>query len=163
MADTLTPARPIGRGTSGRTLRGLPVEQRFWLRVDKQGPDECWAWRGSLGRTGYGSISVDGVVIRATHMALELDGRSRPSAKHGACHSCDTPSCVNPRHLWWGTQRDNLQDAAAKGRTFSEYGTHCRRGHEFSHTNKHGKQICKICQAARARLSFRRKKEAASV
>lgn len=149
--SAVTPARASGQGATGRLYRGIPTEQRFWMRVDKRGPDECWDWRGALGKRGYGSISVNGTSCHATHFALELDGRSRPSPRHGACHSCDRPSCVNPAHLWWGTQRDNLQDAAQKGRTYSKRGTHCRKGHPFDYTNKIGHQICRACDAEKVR------------
>ncbi|MCY0957741.1 HNH endonuclease [Streptomyces sp. H27-H5] len=51
----------------------------------------------------------------ATHVALEVDGRPRPGNLH-ALHSCDTPSCVNPAHLRWGTNADNVKDRGRRGR-----------------------------------------------
>jgi hypothetical protein len=97
--------------------RGLPLEQAFWLRVDKRGADECWHWQGSLDRKGYGQIEINGIRRRATHVSLELHRHTRPSPQHGACHTCDNPPCVNPAHLWWGTAQDNATDMCRKGRS----------------------------------------------
>lgn len=128
--------------------------RRFESYVDRQGADECWPWRGKPNRKGYGSLSIDNRVRRATHIALILDGRPRPSPKHGACHSCDNPPCVNPAHLWWGTQRDNLRDAAAKGRTQSGPRPHCKRNHPMAGDNlgidRSGYRYCRACLRLRA-------------
>lgn len=91
-------------------------EERFWDRVDKRGPDECWPWLGYLTKTGYPRIKSEGRSSIATHTTLRLDGRERPSQKHIACHHCDNPPCVNPAHLFWGTYQDNANDMVRKGR-----------------------------------------------
>ncbi len=92
-----------------------PLEVRFWHKVDRRGPDDCWPWLAS-NINGYGIIN-DGVskCRRATHVSLALDGRPRPE-RLDALHSCDNPICVNPKHLRWGTDKDNKADAVAKGR-----------------------------------------------
>lgn len=82
----------------------------------RKGASECWGWSGSHNGVGYGKMRIRGRYRLATHVALECDGRPRPSPKHVACHTCDNPICTNPGHLWWGTEEENMQDAAAKGR-----------------------------------------------
>jgi hypothetical protein len=92
------------------------LEQRFWSNVERRGPDECWPWTGSSGGKGYGLIPFKGRNQRATHVSLIIAGNGRPSPQHCACHACDNPTCVNPRHLWWGTQSENMRDCVSKGR-----------------------------------------------
>lgn len=91
-----------------------PLEQRFMAKYEVM-PSGCWEWRGACDTKGYGQIRVDHKARLATHIALELDGRPRPG-RLTACHTCDNPPCVNPAHLWWGTQRENCHDSIAKGR-----------------------------------------------
>lgn len=89
---------------------------RFWSSVDKRTPIECWVWLPPLGREGYGSMAVNSRTVRANQLALIIDGRPKPDPESVACHTCDNPSCVNPQHLWWGSRKQNAQDAARKGR-----------------------------------------------
>jgi len=95
------------------------LEERFWAKVDKKGPDDCWEWTGALGgdRYGhrYGQIGISGKIVRAHRVSWELANGPIPK---GICvlHHCDNPSCVNPSHLFLGTKLDNAQDAIKKGR-----------------------------------------------
>lgn len=90
-------------------------EQRFWSKVSVRGPDECWPWIGSTdGR--YGSYSIAGKRIKAHRVAWELANKTAFPEGMNACHSCDNPICVNPAHIWPGTQSENLFDAYRKGR-----------------------------------------------
>ena len=96
------------------------VPERFWAKVDRSnGGDACWLWTGYTKRNGYGSYTVGtrgAAVTRHVHrISYELTyGPIPPGAC--VCHHCDTPSCCNPRHLWIGTQYENLADMTAKGR-----------------------------------------------
>lgn len=138
----------------------LPIETRFWAKVDRRGPDECWPWRGKPGARGYGTFSFDNLRRRATHISLELSGKPRPSPRHGACHTCDNPPCVNPAHLWWGDQSENLRDALAKKRLPHALKTHCRLGHPLSGDNlllhKEGWRQCRKCTRAQTREAMKR-------
>lgn len=104
----------------------------------------CTLWFGPTDRCGYGQLMVHGRARRATHLSLEQDGRAVPRGMC-ACHKCDTPACINPDHLFVGTQADNLADMRAKGRhNYSGLGghgsgasgslmqAHCRNGHELT-------------------------------
>lgn len=87
---------------------------RFWGKVDRgQGADGCWLWRGARANNGYGMFKLGGKSRTAHRLSLYMHtGRFGEVAQH----SCDNKACVNPAHLSWSTQRDNVHDAIAKGR-----------------------------------------------
>lgn len=96
--------------------RNLTTEEKFWRQTDKRGPDDCWNWLGHCSCGGRRpTIVVDGEQIRAAKFIYEkVIGPVSP----GLCilHRCDNPKCVNPNHLFVGTQLDNIQDMKNKGR-----------------------------------------------
>ena len=91
------------------------VVERFWKYVDRQGDDECWNWTGAKLESGYGRLKVGFRAKNATHISYAIANGEMPDGKI-ICHTCDNPSCVNPAHLFAGTQLDNIRDMHAKGR-----------------------------------------------
>lgn len=97
----------------------IPLQERFWAKVDKRDPAECWLWTGVKTIYGYGQIRIGYAPIRyqlahrvsyAIHNGVELQ------SSDVIMHACDNPICVNPLHLSCGTHADNVADMVAKGR-----------------------------------------------
>ena len=94
-------------------------EQNFWAKVDKTpgfGPNgDCWEWIASKNECGYGWFRIGKYTYKAHRAVYKLIYGLIPI---NLCilHSCDNPSCVNPSHLWLGTQIDNIRDKVKKGR-----------------------------------------------
>jgi hypothetical protein len=97
------------------------VAERFWPKVDRSGgPDACWPWTATVRSDGYGMIDVGGKMVGAHRVSWEIANGPIPVGGdyHGTCvlHRCDNPLCVNPSHLFLGTNDDNTKDRDAKGR-----------------------------------------------
>lgn len=91
--------------------------RNYWAKVDRGDPDACWHWIGGKTSDGYGAFGVAGRQYVATHIALTLDGKPRPSPEHHALHGdCSAPGCVNPAHLRWGLNQENVDDKLRLGR-----------------------------------------------
>lgn len=101
--------------------REAPVTpDTFWSKVDVRGPDDCWEWQGSRstsepGRDYGRAWAGKGRTQLAHRLSWEMANGDIPPGMQ-ICHHCDNPPCVNPAHLFLGTNRDNVLDGLAKGR-----------------------------------------------
>lgn len=98
----------------------VPLEDRFWAKVDRRGYDECWPWTGATALSGgrpYGRIYVGGHLRSAHRVAFYLVHGRWPEPQ--ALHGCDYTLCCNaenPAHIYEGTEREKVRRMFAQGR-----------------------------------------------
>lgn len=96
---------------------GLTEEQRFMKRVEKKGPKDCWNWTGAqIKKDWHGEWRSKAGKIELAHRAAFRMFKCEIPEGMFVLHKCDNPICVNPQHLFLGTQSDNLKDMWSKGR-----------------------------------------------
>lgn len=86
---------------------------RFWSKVEKT--DTCWLWRGNRLRAGYGRFWLGERTLMAHRVSWRIASGRDPGPLF-VLHKCDNPPCVNPSHLFLGTQLDNMADKVLKCR-----------------------------------------------
>lgn len=91
------------------------VVGRFWSKVEKRGPDECWGWNAQKRWDGYGRFVNRYRPIWAHRFSYELHHGKIPKDMH-VLHSCDNPECTNPKHLRLGTHDENMREMLARDR-----------------------------------------------
>lgn len=101
---------------------GATLEERFWSRVDRCGPDDCWEWQAGA-RYGYGRLSFRNETIPVHRYSFELAYGPIPDGMY-VCHRCGNKRCVNPAHLYAGTAADNNRDTVNQGRCNPRRGKH---------------------------------------
>lgn len=141
-------------------FQSVPLEQRFWLMVDKNGPiperrpelGPCWIWNGHRSAAGYGRVAVthrQGRYAHAVSYAF-VHGAIPEGLEHD--HLCSVPSCVNPAHLEAVPHRVNLMRSNSLCAVNARK-THCKRGHEFTPENTYrtkAGRACRTCETAKS-------------
>lgn len=118
------------RAENGEVLVFTPKRLRNWeKKFIKNGPDDCWEWTGVKDDDGYGRFYLNGSCRQSAHrVCFRLHKGTIPDGLC-VCHTCDNPPCVNPAHLWLGTNQQNIQDKVAKNRqaTGEAINANCKR------------------------------------
>lgn len=118
----------------------------FMKTVNKKA--SCWQWEGFVDRHGYGRSSINCKHQGAHRVSYQLFVGPIPHNKH-VLHKCDNPGCVNPKHLYVGTHKDNMRDTSIRNR---RHKTHCPKNHEYSKENTRiyqGRWHCRSCDRLR--------------
>jgi hypothetical protein len=128
-------------------------------RIVVNGDSGCWEWQRSKNEKGYGMINYGGMIWKA-HRLSYIFFVGEINNGLFVCHKCDNPSCVNPDHLFLGTNLDNMRDLVSKRRHFRHGQTHCKHGHEYTSDNTYvydGDRYCRKCINRRSHDSYKRK------
>lgn len=131
-----------------------PAAERFWPKVTKGAPGECWIWTGALDWGGYGIHWIgDSVSRRAHRLAYEWLVGPIPEGLT-IDHLCRVRNCVNPEHMEPCTAGENARRSPLAPYNVKAAATACKRGHEFTPGNTrihHGRRECRACTNARDR------------
>ena len=124
LADKKYYAKKVGREV-GEPGRPANTPEVLWSKVDKRGENECWEWKGYKNDDGYGRTWINDKGYYAHRViysivypnSINLNAPSSTDETGFLLHTCDNPSCCNPRHLWVGSHWDNMADKVKKGRS----------------------------------------------
>ncbi len=125
--------------------RIIPVEQRFWEKVEKT--KTCWNWTSAFNQKGYGVFNLNGKAVKAHRFAYELLKSKIPKGLT-LDHICRNRGCVNPNHLECLTHKENILKGIGLS-AINARKTHCDSGHPLTGKNlyfKSGRRFCRECR-----------------
>jgi Zinc-binding loop region of homing endonuclease len=96
----------------------LSGEEVFWSKVVVSGTEDCWLWKNKLYRNGYGHFQLRAKDFVASRVAYQLSKDVELDTLQEVCHTCDNPRCCNPKHLFLGSRKVNMEDAVSKGKFY---------------------------------------------
>lgn len=124
------------------------LDQKINDRISPEPMSGCWLWQGMVNDMGYAILVIGRRRFRVHRLMWEQQRGSIPDGLL-VCHKCDVPCCVNPDHLFLGTQHDNIHDMIRKGRRVKAnlLVTHCPKGHPYDETNTYQNGVHRRCRA----------------
>lgn len=133
------------------------IINNFYNRITKT--ETFWIWNGAKLKSGYGQLRVNGRHILAHRLSWIIENSKDPDSL--ILHTCDNRICVNPKHLYDGTSKQNTIDSVDRNRHYEASKTHCQYGHEFSLENTYlykNNRKCKKCTNRRALEHYHKRK-----
>lgn len=133
----------------------LTAAERVALYSEPEPMSGCVLWAGAVSKTGYPVFRAERKQWRVNRWVLRAKIGRELLASEQACHRCDTPSCINPRHLFVGTNSENQYDSVAKRRHRQARKGSCPKGHPLRGENlilerrPQGSGLCRRCRACR--------------
>ena len=137
----------------------MEVAERFWGKVNKNGPHGCWLWTDFVTSTGYGLFNRRSQTVKAHRIAYELEVGPIPQGLT-LDHLCRVRHCVNPSHLEVVDMKTNILRGSGSPAQNARQ-THCPFGHPYDLFNTiirtNGARRCRECNR-RQSIEFRRRK-----
>lgn len=133
----------------GHVQRGRykPINERFWSKVEKTGPANCWIWRGAKHPSGHGRFYCPAYGESYAHRVAYILAHGPIPVEAWILHRCNNPACVNPHHLYLGTPTDNAADRIAAG---TNSAPPIRHGIQHPSSKLNEKQVLEIRQLYQA-------------
>lgn len=131
-----------------------PLEHRFSEKIGSTSSSDCWPWVGARVRGLHGHMDKTWIGETVASRISWILFKGKIPKGLFVLHKCDNPPCVNPNHLFLGTQQDNVDDMWKKGRANNVLAkenlkkTHCPQGHPYAGDNLYvykNNRMCKQC------------------